>query len=256
MKLNYAEQGSGDAVILLHGMFGSLSNLGVVARTLVDRYRVISVDLRNHGESPHAAVMSLSTMAADIVELMDDLGLSRAILIGHSLGGKIAMQVALTNPERVDALVVADIAPVTYQNNENPALVGLVRLSQTALENRSAADSLMANYVEDAVTRGFLLKNLYRTSDGNFGLKLNVPAIVDNYGTELVAAPLGDSYNGPTLFLKGETSAYIQAKHEPIIRKMFPRCQLSVVAGAGHWLHAEQPDAVTRLIATFLTANH
>ena len=113
MKLNYAEQGSGDAVILLHGMFGSLSNLGVVARTLVDRYRVISVDLRNHGESPHAAVMSLSTMAADIVELMDDLGLSRAILIGHSLGGKIAMQVALTNPERVDALVVADIAPVT-----------------------------------------------------------------------------------------------------------------------------------------------
>ena len=133
MKLNYAEQGSGDAVILLHGMFGSLSNLGVVARTLVDRYRVISVDLRNHGESPHAAVMSLSTMAADIVELMDDLGLSRAILIGHSLGGKIAMQVALTNPERVDALVVADIAPVTYQNIENPALVGLVRLSQTAL---------------------------------------------------------------------------------------------------------------------------
>ena len=213
MKLNYAEQGSGDAVILLHGMFCSLSNLGVVARTLVDRYRVISVDLRNHGESPHAAVMSLSTMAADIVELMDDLGLSRAILIGHSLGGKIAMQVALTNPERVDALVVADIAPVTYQNIENPALVGLVRLSQTALENRSAADSLMANYVEDAVTRGFLLKNLYRTSDGNFGLKLNVPAIVDNYGTELVAAPLGDSYNGPTLFLKGETSAYIQAKH-------------------------------------------
>lgn len=256
MKLNYAEQGSGDAVILLHGMFGSLSNLGVIARTLVDRYRVISVDLRNHGESPHAAVMSLSTMAADIVELMDDLGLSRAILIGHSLGGKIAMQVALTNPERVNALVVADIAPVTYQNIENPALVGLVRLSQTALENRSAADSLMANYVDDAVTRGFLLKNLYRKSDGNFGLKLNVPAIVENYGTELVAAPRGDSYNGPTLFLKGETSAYIQAKHEPIIRKMFPRCQLSVVAGAGHWLHAEQPDAVTRLIATFLTANH
>ena len=256
MKLNYAEQGSGDAVILLHGMFGSLSNLGVIARTLVDRYRVISVDLRNHGESPHAAVMSLSTMAADIVELMDNLGLSRAILIGHSLGGKIAMQVALTNPERVNALVVADIAPVTYQNIENPALVGLVRLSQTALENRSAADSLMANYVDDAVTRGFLLKNLYRKSDGNFGLKLNVPAIVENYGTELVAAPRGDSYNGPTLFLKGETSAYIQAKHEPIIRKMFPRCQLSVVAGAGHWLHAEQPDAVTRLIATFLTANH
>jgi esterase len=252
MKLNYIEQGSGPVIILIHGMFGSLSNLGMLARSLVDQCRVISVDLRNHGDSPHAQQMNLASMAGDIIELMDDLNISSASLIGHSLGGKIAMQVALNSPFRVQSLVVADIAPVTYSGGQDQALAALAALSQLRIDSRSAADQVMSEYIEEAPTRAFLLKNLARDDQGNLSLKLNMASIVDNYATALVAAPSGDSYTGPTLFLKGGDSAYIQDKHRPIIEKMFPRVQLQVVANAGHWLHAEQPQIFNNLVAEFL----
>lgn len=252
MKLNYIEQGSGPVIILIHGMFGSLSNLGMLARSLVDQCRVISVDLRNHGDSPHAQQMNLASMAGDIIELMDDLNISSASLIGHSLGGKIAMQVALNSPFRVQSLVVADIAPVTYSGGQDQALAALAALSQLRIDSRSAADQVMSEYIEEAPTRAFLLKNLARDDQGNLSLKLNMASIVDNYATALVAAPSGDSYVGPTLFLKGGDSAYIQDKHRPIIEKMFPRVQLQVVANAGHWLHAEQPQIFNNLVAEFL----
>ena len=258
MKLNYIEQGlaSAPTIILIHGMFGSLSNLGMLGRTLVDQYRVIAVDLRNHGDSPHQQEMDLPSMAADIVELMDDLGIARATLIGHSLGGKIAMQIALNSPARVSMLVVVDIAPVTYSGGQDQALAGLVALGSASIESRSAADKLLCEYIAEPSTRAFLLKNLARDGEGNLGLKLNISSIEDNYATTLVAAPTGERYNNPTLFLKGENSAYIQDKHQPIIEKMLPRGQLPVVANAGHWLHAEQPQLVNSTIAAFLDKNH
>jgi len=258
MKLNYLDQGRSlsPAIILIHGMFGSLSNLGALGRTLVDQYRVISVDLRNHGDSPHEQEMDLPLMASDIVDLMDDLGIAKATLIGHSLGGKIAMQIALNSPGRVNALVVADIAPVTYSGGQDQALAGLVALGSTSLKSRGAADKLLSESIDEPSTRAFLLKNLARDEQGNFGLKLNISSIEDNYATTLVAAPTGELYSGPTLFLKGENSAYIQDKHQPIIEQMFPRGQLQVVANAGHWLHAEQPQVVNGLIAAFLGENH
>ncbi len=256
MKLNYLEQGASAAetptIILIHGMFGSLSNLGMLARSLIDRYRVISVDLRNHGDSPHEQRMDLPAMAADIVELMDALQIDSAMLIGHSLGGKVAMQVALNAPVRVTDLVVIDIAPVTYSDGQDQALAGLVALNAAPLESRSAADKLLSEYVDEPATRAFLLKNLARDQQGRLSLKLNISAIQDNYATTLVAAPTGESYSGPTLFLKGENSAYIQDKHRPIIEKLFPQMQLQVVANAGHWLHAEQPQVVNGLVAAFL----
>ena len=256
MKLNYIEQGSGPVIILIHGMFGSLSNLGMLARSLVDDCRVISVDLRNHGDSPHAQQMDLASMAGDIIELMDDLNIPSANLIGHSLGGKIAMQVALNFPAKVQSLVVADIAPVTYSGGQDQALAALTALSQLRVDSRNTADQVMSEYIEEAPTRAFLLKNLARDDQGNLSLKLNMASILDNYATTLVAAPTGDSYAGPTLFLKGGDSAYIQDKHRPIIEKMFPRVELKVVANTGHWLHAEQPRLINSLIATFLSENH
>ncbi len=265
MKLNYIEQGahleqagnSSDipTIILIHGMFGSLSNLGMLARTLIDRYRVISVDLRNHGDSPHEQKMDIPSMAADIVELMDCLQIDSAALIGHSLGGKIAMQVALDSPARVTALVVADIAPVTYQGGQDRALAGLVALGAGSIESRSAADKLLSEYIEEPATRAFLLKNLARDKQGSLSLKLNISSIEENYATTLVAAPSGDSFSGPTLFLKGENSAYIQDKYRPVIEQMFPRVALQVVAKAGHWLHAEQPQMFNGLVAEFLEKN-
>ena len=162
------------------------------------------------------------------------------------------MQVALNSPSRVNGLVVADIAPVTYKGGQDQALAALKALSGVQVKSRTAADKLLSDYVEEPGVRGFLLKNLVGDANGGYRLKLNISSIAENYSTTLVAAPTGDTFNGPTLFLKGENSAYIQDKHQPIIRQMFPRARLQVVEGAGHWLHAEQPQVVNKLIGDFL----
>lgn len=265
MKLNYAQQGAPDkgtaasdskpAVILMHGMFGSLSNLGNLARALSADYWVIAVDLRNHGDSPHEDSMTIPLMAGDIIELMDDLGLSEAHLVGHSLGGKIAMQIAQTWPDRVRSLVVADIAPVNYPQSNSAVVDALNELQNTSIQSRKVADQILAGYIPDRATRGFILKNLQRDSQGGYSLKLNVASIVANYSSSLVEAPEGPVFAGPCLFLKGELSAYIQDKHRPLIRSLFPASQLEIIAGAGHWLHAEKPQEFNNLVIGFLIAN-
>jgi len=255
MKLNYREEGSGPAVILIHGMFGSLSNLGGLARALAEQYRVISVDMRNHGDSPHELQMDLPSMADDIVELLDDLNLPSAILIGHSLGGKVAMQVALNNPSRVSRLVVIDISPVTYTSLQDTALDALNRLAANPAASRAEADSMISGKIVDPGTRAFLLKTLARDDQGQLRPKLNLASINQNYATSLVAAPSGQPYSGATLFLKGEHSAYIQQKHRPIIQQLFPASQVEVVADCGHWLHAEKPAEVNGLIEAFIGTN-
>jgi len=261
MKLNYSRQSGDDllegqenspAVILIHGMFGSLSNLGVLARSLTADYQVISVDLRNHGDSPHESLMDLPSMAADIVELMGDLGLANATLIGHSLGGKVSMQVALNNPDRVSELVVIDIAPVTYDTRQDAALDALNLLAENHITSRRDADSLISKHIIEAPVRAFLLKNLARNPEGEFRLKLNLASINQNYASTLVSAPTGQAYGGPTLFLKGEHSAYIQEKHRPVMQQLFPHSQVEVVADTAHWLHAEKPEAVNALIRAFI----
>ena len=254
MKLNYQEQGNGYPVILIHGMFGSLSNLGNLARCLSNQFRVISVDLRNHGDSPHDSVFDMATMAEDILYLMDILSLPTAFIVGHSLGGKVGMQLALSHSDRVNKLVVADISPVTYQPRNDPALNGLIALSEASIQNRNQAEELLADFIGDSQTRAFLLKNLKRNDD-RFVLKLNINAVIENYGTALVAAPSGDRFDNPCLFIKGETSAYIQEKHRPIIKDMFPNSQVNVISGAGHWLHAEKPKLFNNQVMEFFTTN-
>lgn len=265
MKLNYAEQGvsgqdgvelgSKPPVILMHGMFGSLSNLGNLARELAADYPVISVDLRNHGDSPHEDMMTIPLMAADILELMDDLQLSEAHLVGHSLGGKVAMQIAQTWPQRVRSLVVADIAPVNYPQANSHVVDALNQLHNSHIDSRKAADQILAGYIPDMATRGFILKNLQRNTEGGFSLKLNVPSIVANYSNSLVEAPEGPPFVGPCLFLKGELSAYIQEKHQSLISTLFPAYEFQVIEGAGHWLHAEKPEQFNSLVISFLNAN-
>ena len=254
MKLNYQEKGNGYPVILIHGMFGSLSNLGNLARCLSNQFRVISVDLRNHGDSPHDSVFDMATMAEDILYLMDILSLPTAFIVGHSLGGKVGMQLALSHSDRVTKLVVADISPVTYQPRNDPALNGLIALSKASIQNRNQAEELLADFISDSQTCAFLLKNLKRNDD-RFVLKLNMNAVIENYGTALVAAPSGDRFDNPCLFIKGETSAYIQEKHRSIITDMFPNSQVNVISGAGHWLHAEKPKLFNNQVMEFFTIN-
>jgi esterase len=253
MKLHYTQQGTGQAVILLHGMFGCLTSLGNLADELSAGYRVISVDLRNHGDSPHAQQMDIPTMASDIVKLIDELGLSTASLIGHSLGGKIAMQVALNYPHRVTNLVVADIAPVTYTPRQDPFLQAFLALSSLDIYGRDQAKSIVAEHVQAPEHQAFLLESLTRKDSGVYGLKINISAISENYATSLAVAPAGYPYSGPVLFLKGETSAYIQSKHQPIMAELFPNMELHVIKGVGHWVHFENPLEFTQGVKRFLS---
>lgn len=256
MKLNYQIQGAGEPVILMHGMFGSLSNLGLVGRALIDRYQVISVDLRNHGESPHAMEMDYPCMADDIIELMDHLDIPQAHLLGHSMGGKVGMQVALNQPEKVGKLIVADIAPVDYKpDRHGGVLEGLKALAQTRPTSRQQANELLAEHVQESGVRAFLLKNLVRADDGHFDLRLYLEGILANYYDTLTLAPTGTPFSGPTLFIKGADSAYIQDKHRETVMRLFPNAQLKIIANAGHWLHAEKPDTFNRIVEQFLAGN-
>lgn len=237
----------------MHGMFGSLSNLGVIGRALTDSYKVIAVDLRNHGESPHSMEMGYPCMANDIIKLMDDLAIRKATLLGHSMGGKIAMQVALNHPNRVNKLIVADIAPVTYKpDRHGGVLEGLQALSETRPASRKQADQLLSTYVEENSVRAFLLKNLVKEEDGRFSLRLYMEGIISNYYDTLTLAPTGKPFSGPTLFIKGADSAYIQDKHRDEVLRLFPKVQLKVIANTGHWLHAEKPDTFNKIVLDFL----
>jgi len=256
MKLNSNPQGhpqgSAPAVILLHGLFGSLSNLAGVAKALSDNFCVYQLDLRNHGASPHDDNMSYPDMANDIIKFMDDHDIQRAHILGHSMGGKVAMQVALNHPERLLKLIVVDIAPVTYAQHHNPALDGLLALSQTKLESRKQADEILSQYVSEQPVRSFLLKNLYREESGLYNLRLNLPAILKHYQS-VSETLIGKPFSGPTLFLKGSESAYIQQKHKETILDLFPNAKIKIISGVGHWLHSEKPETFNRLVVQFLS---
>ncbi len=252
MQLNYSEQGVGDPVFLLHGLFGSLSNLGNLARALAPNYRVISVDLRNHGDSPHQPEMSLLSMAQDIVELMDYLSIASAYFVGHSLGGKVAMQLAMSDANRVKSLVIVDIAPVKYQDNNSIIINNLYDLSKVIIEDRKMADSFLSLQGIELFVRAFLLKNLRRNTAGNFELKININAIKANYENHLSAAPQGEIFTGPCLFLKGENSDYIDQQQLPIIQSIFPKSSVKTIEAVGHWLHAEKPELFNQLVSQFI----
>lgn len=255
MQLNYSEQGGGDPVFLIHGLFGSLSNLGNLARALASNYRVISVDLRNHGDSPHDSKMGLLSMAEDMVELMDALSIDEAYFVGHSLGGKVAMQLAMTCPDRVKSLVIADMAPVRYEDNNINIINILYNLSKVVIKDRKTADSFLSEHGIELSVRAFLLKNLRRNRAGNFEFKININAIKASYESQISVAPQGDIFNAPCLFLKAEHSNYIEPQHLPIINTLFPQSSVQTVEAVSHWLHAEKPELFNQLVLQFISEN-
>ncbi|MEM7284595.1 MAG: alpha/beta fold hydrolase [Pseudomonadota bacterium] len=253
MELNFKQKGDGQPIILMHGMFGSLSNLGVVSRHFANEYHTISVDLRNHGDSPHTPNMSYPEMANDVLALMDKIGIKQAHLLGHSMGGKVAMQLALTHPSRADKVVVADISPVQYGARHDDVLAGLTALNEQDIQSRNHARDILEKYVSEAGVSSFLLKNVHRREDGTFGLKINLNAILDNYFDSLTLAPKGESYEGQVLFVKGQNSPYIEESHRPEILRLFPKAELKIIHNTGHWLHAERPDTFNRVVESFLS---
>jgi esterase len=249
--LHYSEQGSGGpTVVLLHGLFGSGDNLGALARALAPDYRVISADLRNHGRSPHSATMTLAELAGDVLALLDALGLEWVHLVGHSLGGKVAMQLALNAPARVGRLVCADIAPVQYAPHHQGIFAGLQAVDLAALNQRGDADVVLARYVDEVPVRQFLLKSLYRDEEG-FHWRFDLGSLIANYD-EVLAAPAGRPFAGPTLFIKGGDSDYLLPEHAAQVEVLFPNFRVKVIEGTGHWLHGEKPVVFNKLVKDFL----
>lgn len=251
MILQTTDLGDGPAAIILHGLFGTASNFATIQRRLAVGRRVVTMDLRNHGRSPHDPAMDYPIMAADVLETMVSLGLERAALVGHSMGGKVAMQAALDNPERVTRLLIADIAPVDYPPRYRGIIDAMLALPLEAGVTRAAADAALTDAVPDKTMRQFLLSNL------RFGAvpswRIGLQAIADALPAIEGWAWSGEEvYAGPTLVLRGERSDYIKPEHRSIFRQLFPAARFASLRDAGHWLHADAPDSFVATVDAFL----
>ena len=256
MLLNYRQySGQGEPLLILHGLFGSLANWGWHSKQLAEDFAVIGVDLRNHGESPHADDHNYPVMAADIKELLETLNIERCSIIGHSMGGKVAMQLALLEPQLVNKLVVVDIAPVTYTGKNDGhlrVLEGMRALDFTTLKSRKAAEEFLVGYIEDEATRKFVLTNIVRDSNGSYRWRLNLDAIEKHYNELRLKPEGGQPFEGPTLFVRGDFSNYIQKKHEAEILELFPNASVKSIMECGHWLHADKPQVFQKIVRDFL----
>jgi pimeloyl-ACP methyl ester carboxylesterase len=252
MILNATEMGQGAPVALVHGLFGRSQNLATLARRLSADFRVISLDLRNHGASPHAAGMSYPAMAADVLETLAARDALPAAILGHSMGGKAAMIIALTQPDSVRRLVVADIAPLAYRHRNLALARTLLDLPLPPGLTRGDADRALRDEVPDPAVRGFLLQNLATGAAPawRIGLAEIAEGIADIEGFPVI----GDTtaYRGPSLFVRGATSGYVKDEAIPVISALFPGARLETIADAGHWLHADQPEAFGICVQDFL----
>ncbi|MDR3529761.1 MAG: alpha/beta fold hydrolase [Rhodopila sp.] len=250
MILNAIQAGEGPAVVLLHGLFGAARNFGAVQRALAPRFRVIALDMRNHGDSPHAPDMRYPTQAADVWETLQSLGIEKAAVVGHSMGGKTAMALALRWPGLVGRLLVSDIAPVNYQHGNTSIAKAMAAITLTPSLTRHQADAALAEAVPRADIRAFLLQNLRFGASPHWRI-----------GLEEIAAAIPDleawielpgTYQGPSLFVTGANSDYVLPEHRPIIRAQFPAARFVAVKNAGHWVHADNPAGFLSVLEAFL----
>ena len=248
--INSPDHSARQSVFLLHGLFGSLSNLMQLAKALQETFDVILVDLRNHGRSPNNKVMTYPEMANDIFELADSLSIQHFSIVGHSMGGKVAMACALENATRVNSIVIADIAPVTYPDRHSEVFRGLMSIELAKLNSRQDADLQLSKYVFESGVRQFLLKSLQKNGV-LFEFLFNLNYLNASYD-EIRKWPYSDQvFNKPTLFIKGAESDYIKKEHQQITQQHFPNAKVKVILNTGHWLHAQKADTFNRLVNNF-----
>jgi len=250
MILNALQSGEGPPVVLLHGLFGAARNFGAIQRVLSQRFRVIALDMRSHGDSPHGADMQYPVQAADVRETLGSLGIETAAVIGHSMGGKAAMALALAWPASVGRLLVVDIAPVAYQHDNATIADAMRAMPLTPSLTRAAADAALAEVVPQPDIRAFLLQNLRfgPAPHWRIGLAEIAAATPDLEGW----APQPGVYRGPTLFVSGAKSDYVLPVHRPMIRQQFPVARFVAVKNAGHWVHADNPAGFLSVLEVFL----
>jgi pimeloyl-ACP methyl ester carboxylesterase len=257
MQLHFKSDGSGDPLIILHGLFGMLDNWQSFASNLHSSYYTHLIDLRNHGRSPQAPEMSYELMAEDLRETMESQWMhDGAFVIGHSMGGKVAMQLALSYPDLVKCLVIVDIAPVTYKGGHEAIIEALLKVPIDLVTSRSQVSEILDQEIKNSAITGFLMKNLLRRKDGSFSWRMNLTSIAAHY-RDLLAAPTwqGIPYRGPTLFVKGGSSDYLSKKSETEVFKFFPSATITTIEGAGHWVHADEPAKLLHVVMDFLSAH-
>jgi len=256
--LHYQQLGKGEHIVLIHGLFGSLENLNMVAKALSQFYCVTSIDVRNHGNSFHRQSMNYNELAQDVINLLDSLSIESCCILGHSMGGKIAMQMALSFPNRIKKLIVADIAPIKYPAHHLTIIKGLQAIDLIKVNKRKDADDQLAIYVDNVGIRQFLLRNLSINKDEQFYFKCSLTNIEQGYhqimqGLEINKDNDEAPFTGDTLFIKGGTSKYILPEHQSLIKNLFPNAKAKIIQGAGHWLHAEKTTAFNKLTLDFLS---
>jgi pimeloyl-ACP methyl ester carboxylesterase len=252
MQLHFKQLGHGEPLVLLHGLFGSADNWQPIARRLAEKFQVFAVDHRNHGQSPHSAEMNYPLMAGDVEKFMAARGIESASVIGHSMGGKTAMQLALQFPSRVAKLIVADMAPRAYAPAHDKIFAALLALDLPSFQTRQQIEDALAPEIPNLVLRRFLLKNLGRNADGKFFWKINLSGLAQNYLKLGEPVAVSAPFTKPALFLRGGKSKYLKPEDEPLIRELFPLAQIQTIAGAGHWVHADQPEEFLRRLLDFL----
>ncbi|XP_022357556.1 protein ABHD11 isoform X4 [Enhydra lutris kenyoni] len=247
------------ALVFLHGLFGSKTNFSSIAKALAQQTgrRVLTVDARNHGDSPHSPDMSYEAMSQDLQDLLPQLGLVPCVLIGHSMGGKTAMLLALQRPELVERLIAVDISPVETTPSSNfPSYMAAMRAVDIPdgvprSSARKLADEQLSTVIQDLAERQFLLTNLVE-ADGRFMWRVNLEALAQHLDKIMAFPPQQESYPGPTLFLLGGNSKYVRPSHHAEIRRLFPRAHMQTVPHAGHWVHADCPQDFVAAIRGFL----
>ena len=253
MKLFFRTYGEGQPLVILHGLFGSSDNWLTQAKLFSASYKVYTVDLRNHGQSPHDDGFDYQSMVDDLKTFFEDNNLTNAILLGHSMGGKAAMNYALQYPERLEKLIIVDIAPRLYDLEHYVIADGLVAIPLPELTSRNQADEILSKYVPEPDVRQFLLKNLQRKSEGGFSWKINLPVIrqkLKNIGVDLLKE---GTFDKPTLFIRGVRSSYVRDQDWQRISEVFPAARLETME-TGHWVQAEKPQEFVDVVTRWLSA--
>jgi esterase len=254
MKLFFRELGKGQPLIILHGLMGSSDNWLTQAKLLADRYHVFLVDQRNHGQSPHNPEFDYGVLANDLRDFIAEHKLERPIVLGHSMGGKTAMNFAISNPTMLDKLIVVDIAPKAYPVHHDSIVEGLKAIPINTIQTRNEADEILSGYVPEADVRQFLLKNLSRKPAGGFAWKINLNVIDSNL--EQISADIHypGTYSGQTLFVRGAHSRYVKDEDRPRIKDLFPNSTL-ITMDTGHWVQAEKPKEFVEVVTNFLSVS-
>ena len=254
MKLHFRALGSGPPLVILHGLLGSLDNWVPVAQKLAEPFHIFLVDLRNHGHSPHAEEFGYDDMAHDLERFFNQHGLAKAHVLGHSMGGKVAMRFAQRSPGMLNKLVVVDIAPRGYPARYGGLMDVMLALDLSSFQRRDEVDGALSADIPDKTFRQFLLKNIGRDASGRLFWKPNLKSIRANYDAVRGSFPHDVTCNCTALFLRGEKSNYIQASDATLIHRLFPAARIETIPDAGHWVHANAPDKVVEAVTSFLLA--